>query len=192
MKKGQFLDILLRSTQTVFSTKEIALLWGEKNEAAARVRLRYYVKAGQLIRIRRGLYTKDKNYNKFELGTKIYTPSYISFETVLAKSGVIFQFYNQVFVASYVSRSVKVGNETYTFRRIRDSILTNHKGIEVKENYHIASLERAFLDTIFVKRNYHFDNLSPIDWQKVYDIMQDYKNKSLEKAILAYRKLSTE
>ena len=167
-------------------------MWGEKNEAAARVRLRYYVKAGQLIRIRRGLYTKDKNYNKFELGTKIYTPSYISFETVLAKSGVIFQFYNQVFVASYVSRSVKVGNETYTFRRIRDSILTNHKGIEVKENYHIASLERAFLDTIFVKRNYHFDNLSPIDWQKVYDIMQDYKNKSLEKAILAYRKLSTE
>ena len=192
MKKGQYLDVLLRSPRTVFSTKDIALMWGEKNQSTARERLRYYVKKGELIRVRRGLYAKDKNYNKFELATKIYTPSYISFETVLARSGIIFQFYSQIFIASYVSRNVKVGNQTYTFRRIRDSILTNHTGIEVKDNYHMASPERAFLDTVLVKRNYYFDNLSPLDWQKVFEIMRDYKNKSLEKAVMIYKKSGSE
>jgi len=39
-----------------------------------------------------------------ELAVKINTPSYISFETVLAQAGVIFQFYESVFVASHLSK----------------------------------------------------------------------------------------
>ena len=100
VKKGEYLDILLRSPKTIFSTKDVALLWGEKNEASARVRLSYYVRAGKLIRVRRGLYAKDKNHDKFELATRIYTPSYISFETVLTRAGINFQYYNNIFVAS--------------------------------------------------------------------------------------------
>jgi predicted transcriptional regulator of viral defense system len=171
LKKGEYLDVLLRSKKTIFSTKDVALLWGEKSEAAARVRLSYYAKAGKLIRVHRGLYAKDKNYDKLELATKIYTPSYISFETVLAKAGITFQLYGQIFVASYVKRDVIANGQTYSYKRIRDSILTDHTGIEAKENYHIASPERAFLDVVYSNKEYHFDNLSSLNWEKVFEIL---------------------
>lgn len=188
VKKGEYLDILLRSPKTIFSTKDVALLWGEKSEAAARVRLSYYVKSGTLIRIYRGLYAKDKNYDKFELATKIYTPSYISFETVLAKAGVIFQFYGQIFVASYVTREITADGQTYSYKRIRDSMLTNPAGIEAKDSYHIASPERAFLDIVYFSKDYHFDNLSSLNWDKVFEIISIYNNKSLEKRVKKYHK----
>ena len=47
--KGEYLDIILRSPQTIFSKKDIVLLWGEQNESAIKVRLHYYVKTGKLI-----------------------------------------------------------------------------------------------------------------------------------------------
>src|SRR5574337_550608 len=94
MEKGDYLTTILRCPKTVFTYKDVLLLWGEPGSEAARVRLNHYVKNGDLYRIRRGLYAKDKNYNKAELATRIFTPSYVSFETVLSKEGVIFQFHS--------------------------------------------------------------------------------------------------
>jgi len=65
-QKGQYVDVLLRSPKTIFSTKDVALLWGEEVKNPARVRLNSYVKSGKLIRVCRGIYAKDKNYNRFE------------------------------------------------------------------------------------------------------------------------------
>ena len=187
-KKGEYLDVLLRSSRTIFSTKDVALLRGEEREDTVSIRLNKYVRSGKMIRVRRGLYAKDKNYDKFELATKIYTPSYISFETVLANAGVIFQFYGQIFVASYVTRDVIVDDKTYAYKRIRDSILTNHTGVEAKNNYHVASPERAFLDVVYSNKDYHFDNLSPLDWDKVFEILSIYENKSMERKVKKYHK----
>lgn len=58
-KKGEYVDVLLRSPKTVFSTKDIALLWGEEGSVATRVRLSNYVKTGKLIRVCHGIYAKD-------------------------------------------------------------------------------------------------------------------------------------
>jgi hypothetical protein len=152
------------------------------------IRLNKYAQAGKLIRIRRSLYAKDKKYEKYELATKIYTPSYISFETVLAKAGVVFQFYSQIFVASYLTREIIVDDQTYLYKRIRYPILTNHTGVESKRNYYIASPERAFLDVVYLSKNYYFDNLSPLNWENVFRILPIYKNKSLEKRVRNYHK----
>lgn len=35
LKKCEYLDTLLRSRKTVFSTKDVALLWGGESESAA-------------------------------------------------------------------------------------------------------------------------------------------------------------
>ena len=68
MKKVDILNIL-KSNNTVFSFKEILLTSGESNPALLRRRIYYYIKNGQLYGIRRGLYAKDKNYNKLELAS---------------------------------------------------------------------------------------------------------------------------
>ena len=60
MKKGDYISTILRSKQTVLSVKDIMLLWGESASDAARVRINYYTKNGDLYRIRRGIYAKDK------------------------------------------------------------------------------------------------------------------------------------
>lgn len=183
MKKGDYLKTILRSKKTVFSFKDIVLLWRESNLKAARVRINYYIKNGDLYHLRRGFYAKDKNYNKYELAAKIYTPSYISLETVLAKAGLIFQFYSQIFVISYLTREIKEDGQIYLFRKIKDNILTNSLGVENKDNYSIATTERAFLDILYLNSDYYFDNLSELNWDKVFKIISIYKNKRMEKKV---------
>jgi hypothetical protein len=185
-KKGEYLDILLRSKNSVFSTKDIALLWRETQTGTAQVRLNYYVKAGKLIRVRRGIYAKDKNYDKYEFATKIFRPSYVSFETVLGASGMTFQYYGNIFVASYIKREIKCDGQTYSFVKIKDTILSNPKGIDQTGEYAISSKERAFLDIIYRSKKYYIDNLSPLDWDKVFEILPIYNNKKMAKTVQKY------
>lgn len=186
MEKTGILKIY-SSHNTVFTFKDISLIWKDTNPDLIKAKVNYYVRSGKLYAIRRGIYAKDKDYDKLELATKIYTPSYISFETVLAKAGIVFQFYTQIFAVSYLTREIIADNQIYSYRKIKDSILTNHAGVEKKDNYTIASAERAFLDVVYLNKDYHFDNLSPLNWEKVFEILPVYGgNKRMEKKVKEY------
>lgn len=185
-KKGDFLDLLLRSKKTIFTTKDASLLWGDSNTYAVNVRLSSYVKRGKLLRLRRGLYAKDNNYDMLELATNILRPSYVSFETVLASCGMIFQHYERIFVASYVKREITCDGQAYEFAKMNKTILLNPAGIDQTGEYSIATKERAFLDTLYRSKDYHFDNLSPLDWSKVFDILPIYQNKKMESNVQNY------
>jgi len=169
MEKANILNIL-RSKNTVFSFKEILLASQDKNPNLLIRRLNYYVKKGELYSIRKGLYAKD-------------------FETVLGKAGVTFQYYGQIFIASYLTREITTDRQTYSFRKIKDYVLTDNAGIKQKDNYSIAIPERAFLDVIYLKKDYHFDNLSVLDWDKVFEILPIYTNKRMEREVKAYQKI---
>jgi len=184
-----FLKTILRTDQTIFSFKELSMRFEAIAPNTLKTRLHYYVKNGDLYHIRRGLYAKNKNYNKFELAAKILTPSYISFDTVLFQAGIIFQYFREIFVASYQSRIIKCDDTTYIFKAIKPIILTNAAGIEFKEEYCIASPERAFLDTVYLQKQRHFDNLAPLNWDKVHELVPIYKNKSMQKRVLLYQEL---
>ncbi len=186
-QKTHFLKTILRSNKTVFSFKELILLWGNTNVDTLKARLNYYVKIGDLYHLRRGLYAKTKHYDHFELATKIITPSYLSFETVLSRAGIIFQHYSQLFVASYKSVHINCDGQEYVFKKIKSVMLTNAVGIEIREHYSIASPERAFLDTVYLYKDYHFDNLAPLNWKKIYDILPVYgNNRRIKKTIDRY------
>lgn len=187
MEKADILSIL-KSNNTVFSFKEILLASGESNPALLRRRIYSYIKNGQLYGIRRGLYAKDKNYNKLELATKIFIPAYVSFETVLAEAGVTFQHYSQIFVASYQTKEIDCDGQIFSFKKLKTNVLNNNSGIENKGYYSIASKERAFLDIVYLNKDYHFDNLSPLDWDKVFSILPMYENKRMTKKVNQYYK----
>lgn len=185
MEKADILNIL-KSNNTVFSFKEIVLASGESSPALLRRRISSYIKNGQLYGIRRGLYAKDKNYNKFELATKICIPAYVSFETVLAKEGIVFQHYSTIFVASYQTKEIECDGQIFSFRKLKTNVLNNNSGIENKGYYSIASKERAFLDVVYLNKDYHFDNLSPLDWDTVFSILPMYENKRMTKKVTGY------
>jgi len=190
MNKNDFILKLYSLPQTVFSTKEIALMFADVSYENIKARLNYYVKTGRLLSLSRGLYAK-KDFNIYELATKIYTPSYISLETVLAEAGVVFQTYETIMVISYVDREVVLKNNIkIKYKRILERVLSDKTGVLEKNNYFVASIERAFLDILYLYKNYHFDNLSPINWTKVYEIAPIYKSKILFKRLDSYYKLA--
>lgn len=184
--KGEYLELLLRSAKTVFSTKDAALLWGEERKDTITARLYKYAKAGKLIRLRHGLYAKDTHYNRFELATRIYTPSYVSFETVLTRTGVNFQYYTTLFVASTSNREVVVDDQVISYIRMKDTVLSDMTGIERIDGISTATKERAFLDRIYISKDYHFDNLDVLDWDKVFEILPIYRNKRMHKKVQEY------
>ena len=188
IKKGQYIEILLRSPKTIFSTKDIVLLWGEKANVNFRVRLSSYVKNKKLIRVYHGIYAKDKNYDRFELATRIYTPAYISFETVLTRAGINFQYYKNIFVASYVTREIEADGQKISFVRMKDYVLSNTIGIKHVNGVAIATKERAFLDRIYISKDYHFDHLDVLDWDKVFEILPIYQNQRMNKKVAEYFK----
>jgi predicted transcriptional regulator of viral defense system len=183
MHKGNYLAAILKSNKTVFTYKDIALLWGEAASPATRVRINYYVKKGELVRLRKGIYAKTRSYNKLELATRIFTPAYVSFETVLAMEGLVFQIYEKIFVATYTTREIRIDNQIYALRKLKDSVLTNPLGVEHREETSIALKERAFLDSLYVSADYHFDNLNGLNWEEVFAILPIYANKRMEKSI---------
>jgi predicted transcriptional regulator of viral defense system len=183
MSKGNYLTTLLRSRKTVFSLKDIALLWHETSTNATSVRLNYYVNKGELYRIRKGLYAKDKNYNRYELATRILTPAYVSFEIILVNAGVIFQFYEPIFLASYTTRKIFVDQQYYHFQKIKNEVLLNGIGIKHENETSFATKERALLDTLYLNKNYYFDNLDAINWDFVFEILPIYENKRLTKKV---------
>lgn len=186
--KGGYIEALLRSPKTIFTTKDVALLWGEKGSMTTNVRLSKYVKNGKLVRVHRGIYAKDKDYNRFELATRIYTPSYISFETILTRNGINFQYYGNIFVASYVTRDIEADGHRISFVRMKDYVLSDTTGIEHVNDVPFAAKERAFLDRIYVSKDYHFDNLNALDWGKVFEILPIYRSKRMNKKVAKYFK----
>lgn len=183
MTKGNYLTDLFRSPKTVLTINDIGLIWTDSNSKTIKSRLSYYVKNRDLIRIRKGIYAKNKEYSQYELATRIFTPSYISFETVLAKDGIIFQYQTKIQIASYLSRELTIDKQTYSYQKLKNTIITNSDGIENIGETSIATKERAFLDTLYTNNNYHFDNLRSLDWNKVMILIPIYNNKRMTKVV---------
>ena len=179
---------MFQSEKTVLTTKDLALLWRETDANNLKAKIAYYVKRGVLIRLTRGVFAKSTEYDPKELATSLYAPSYVSFETVLREAGVIFQHYDTIFVAGPWSRTNTIDRYIVRSRRLKDEILFNPTGITIGNTYSIATLERAFLDMIYLFPRYYFDNLRPIDWEKCFELVSVYNNKQMMKRVIEYQK----
>jgi len=179
---------LYQSPKAVLTSKDLALIWKINNEQSLYAKTAYYANNKTLTRLTRGVFAKNMNFNPKELATSIYAPSYISFETVLREAGVIFQYYETIFVASKWPKTTKIDKYTITFRKLKDAVLFNSTGVISKDNYSVATTERAFLDMIYLFPNYYFDNLKSINWERCDEIAKIYNNKQLLKRLNKYRK----
>jgi hypothetical protein len=181
---------LYQKPQTVFSLKEIAMLFPYISYNNLKRRLSYYVSTKKLKKLRKNVYSKIE-YNPLEIPQKLYLPSYVSLETVLQKEGIIFQRYESIFSVSHISREITVDNKKIIYRLMPDRILFNRKEIKETDGYFIATKERAFADAVYSYKDYHFDNLEPLDWDKIMSLVNIYENKAFAKRIESYYELSS-
>ena len=184
---GNMLLKIYQRPETVLTMDEIAQLSPEIAYKSLKDRLSYFTKTGRLKRLRPGIYAKP-DYNPLELANKVYKPAYISLETVLFRGGVIFQTYQTIFLVSYLTRSVTIDHMELQFRKIKNPVLTNISGIDHQTGYFMASLERAFLDAVYIYRDYHFDNLDVLNWEKVHSLKGIYQSQAFEKRVGDYYK----
>jgi hypothetical protein len=177
--KNNIILSIFNDVRTVFRLRDIALLVGEKNFESLNKKLNYYVRTGKLLNPRKGVYAKP-NYSSEELACILYTPSYISLEYVLQKTGVLFQFDARITSISYLSRTIEVEDKTFIYRKIKGEIISNTRGISRQINQvNIATGERAFLDLLYLNKNYYFDNLNPLNKGKVFELLPYYRSKIL-------------
>jgi len=169
---------IYKDTRTVFRLIDIALLTGDTNFPSLNNKLNYYVRSGKLNNPRKGVYTKV-NYNPEELACNIFTPSYISLEYVLQKAGIVFQYDSGITSVSYLSRSIEVGDQAYSYRKMKGEILVSTAGIVMGNTVSIATPERAFLDMLYLSPKYYFDNLNPLNNKTVYKLLPVYQSKAL-------------
>ncbi|OGN17441.1 MAG: hypothetical protein A3F48_04355 [Candidatus Yanofskybacteria bacterium RIFCSPHIGHO2_12_FULL_41_9] len=188
MTKDNLIAKLYQSSNTIFTIKALALIWSETDSDNLKSKISYYVKRGVLIRLTRGVFAKDKEYNSNELANSIYAPSYISFETALRGAGMIFHHYETIFVAAPWSKTLTIGRTTVTFRKLKESVLFNPEGIIYRDDYCIASPERAFLDMIYLFPKYYFDNLRSLNWERCLELVRIYDNRQLIKRLKQYQK----
>jgi hypothetical protein len=181
MKNNTILEIY-KLPKTVFTLKEIALILNIDNFNNLKAKINYYVKKKMLLSVRKGIYVKP-NYDPWELACKLYTPSYISLETILQKEGIIFQYSQNITGISYLSRNIKIENHNIVYRKIKNSLLLNSTGINILDNQSIASKERAVLDCLYLYGDFYFDNISNIDKVKLSKLAIIYNSPILLKRI---------
>ena len=181
-----FILTLYSRPETVFTMRELSLLFPHISYDNIKSKAHYFVTKMKLMRVRNGIYTKE-SYNPLEL-SRVYLPSYISLDTVFQKEGMTFQYSTAIHVISYLSRTICVDDHIIQYRKMNERILLNNGGIEEKNGYSIATKERAFLDAVFLYKDYHFDNLSSLNWDVVHTLAPLYHNKMFTKRVHAYYK----
>ena len=182
-KKTDIILTLYRDDRTVFRLIDVAMLTGETHRESLGKKLNYYVRTGQLQNPRKGIYVKP-GYDPEELACRIYTPSYISLEYVLQKSGVIFQYDRQITLVSYLSRRITTDGLILRYRKIRDELLVNSTGLTRPTPYvTIALPERAFLDLLYLDPYFYFDNPHVLKRSLVMRMLPEYRSKALAQRV---------
>lgn len=177
---------LHKTGKTVFSSDDLSSYFETDFKSIERM-ISYYATTWVLKRIHKGIYVLDNQYNPLEMANKILRPSYISLDTVLRREWVIFQYSEEITIISYKTILMNVDGHDLRFHVMKREIRENFDGVEYRDNISIASKERAFLDAIYLYKDFHFDNLSGIDWDKCFRLSEIYGSKALKKRLLHYR-----
>ena len=183
MEKADFILEIYKDPRTVFGVSDVAMLFPGEESKYMSERLRYYTQTGRLVSPRKGIYAKP-GYNPLELANILYTPSYVSLEYVLQQAGVIFQFDSRITSVGYLSRELEIDGRTYSYRRIREDIIMAQGGVVRRpDNVNIATPERAFLDTLYLNRDFYFDNPGSLDREQIARLVPAYRSAALEKRV---------
>jgi hypothetical protein len=174
---------LYKDNRTVYTFQEIAMLINEPDASKLKQRINYYVRTKKIKNPRRGIYAKE-GYSVEELACKIFKPSYISLEYILQKSGIVFQYNPRITAISYLSRTINIDGNTFDYRKIKNEILYNTTGVHIYDNgTSMATPERAFLDTLYLNKEYYFDSLKRLSKEAVFNILPIYQSKELTKKV---------
>lgn len=147
-KRIKPIQALLQDPSTVYTADDLRILWNIQSNSFYET-IKYYLRTNQIVRLAKGIYTLNRNYNPLELAQKLQTPSYISLETALRQAGVIQQYSEELTCVGTYPRVYEVDGKTIRYHQMNQSLLSYPAGIQQTAVYNIATPERALVDSLY-------------------------------------------
>ena len=142
------------------------------------VALKRWVAGGIIERVAQGVYLPMGSVISTEnVATQLYIPNYLSFESALAKYGVLNLIpYTVTFATTRKTRKYILQKQEVEFRQIAPELFF---GFEMRNGIYIASPEKAFLDELyFVARGKATLDFDELDIKKLSTkILEDYSKR---------------
>jgi len=150
-----------------------------------RVQLTRWSKIGILIRIAKGIYAPyGTEIDVLKIANQMYYPSYISFESVLSKYGILSQIpYTLTFATPKRTKKMILNYTEVEFTKLSDKY---YFGYVFEDGVNIASPEKALVDCLYLvskgKRILNIDELylKNVDKEKLIEISKVFPKNTKE------------
>lgn len=182
---SQRLKILTDSGKTVFTLGDIQSFWGEEDRRNVVMSARRMVKADLLLKLGKGYYALNKDYNHYELANTIISPSYISLHSALLFWGVAFQKEETVHSVALLNYEKELDGVLYSYHAMKKELFFDTRGVVLKEHISIAGSERAILDSFYFGLLVNVDNQEAVSRNELNSLSLLYP-KSVQKKAMAF------
>jgi len=148
MSNIKLLQTLRGFNKTYFTVADLEKIL-ELERDSLYVTLNRLVKAGVLIKLRRGVYQPEFQSLELEkVANEIYYPSYLSFESALSRYGILSQIpYTLTFATTKRSKKLTLSGREVEYRQLKKDYFFAYT---IKEGIYIAEPEKAILDQLYV------------------------------------------
>jgi len=177
---SQRLKALHISGRTVFTASDLKSIWKTIPHNATIIARRMQDKE-LIVKIAKGYYALNLDYNKNELANLIVRPSYVSFNSALFHWSVCFQQQSIIRSVALINYEKSIQSFTYSYHAMKSILFYDLRGVVVQNNIAIASPERALLDSLYFGFLANIDNESVINFTFLKKLMTLYPMTTQEK-----------
>lgn len=191
----KFIESLKKINKLYYTTLDLAAI-GSYSSQSLYVVLNRLVKQGHLIRLTHGIYILPEHYGEIEkIANILYSPSYLSFESALAKYGVISQIpYTLLFATPLKTKKVRLDKYRVEYKKIKKEYFYGYQ--IAKDGLYIATPEKAVFDiyyfTLLGRMTFDFGSIdfSKLETAKIIRWIRNYLNRDFEERPLASNRIN--
>lgn len=183
----QFKQFRKKMKKNIFSKEEAQVVAFETPPTTLKLQLHQWVKAGDLISLKRGLYAfSDSRLDKGEVARRLYSPCYISLEYVLNLYGLIPDVpFSITLVTPKITRKFNTPYGQFVYHKIKSQAFF---GYDPKT--FIAEKEKALLDYLYLNRQrlvpqtdfwreLRLQNLAEINFNRAFEYAKKFGSEKL-------------
>lgn len=192
----------------VFGNEVLTLLWTRKD--ALSLQVNRWVRKGRLIRLKRGLYTlpegrREVPFSMEWLTNTLYSPSYLSLESVLSRYDLIPERVSLwTSVSTRKTKEFKNPFGRFTYRHLKGDLFFGfeERKDEFGRSILVARPEKAILDLLYLKRgaeptkeffegNLRLQQLDQLKKGRLKEYARRFGSKKMETAVRILLKMAS-
>lgn len=189
MRKEELIQRFETLGKDFFSMQDLQKLFPDDDHK--KVHIKRFKDSGLIIPITKGIYTFSSHPVDLEkIATQLYYPSYISFESVLSKYGLMNQGLNKLTLATTRhSKKIKLMGIECEYCKLKSDLFF---GFTLLDGIYIADPEKAVLDTLYLislnKRKIDYSEwyIDGLNTKKLQQYAKKYNQAVKKMIILAF------